>query len=331
MNSNTNNSIISVIVPVYNVESYVRKTIDSVLNQTFQNFELILVDDGSTDNSGIICDEYTLKDKRIKVIHQKNAGQSAARNNGFEIARGEYICFLDSDDWFSENALEVFINTIKNYDVEIVMIKLLETYSENIEYKAKDNIKLLTSNDCINSLLNDQYYLNSPCNKIYKRELIQKLKFPEGMIYEDFYIIIDRFIQIKQLAYTEKACLFYRIRNTSTTHSCFSKKNLQFIDSLEHVNNRALEINRKDLWYFYSNQLLGFYMEYSLKLSDSDIPNKAYYIKKYRIKSKKLFKSLPFYKWKLNLIKRFFIFIISFKIFKLYYKNIKNLFKTQNQ
>ena len=327
----TKESLISVIIPVYNVGPYLHKCINSVLNQTFQNFELILVDDGSTDNSGIICDEYALMDKRIKVIHQKNAGQSAARNNGFEISRGEYICFLDSDDWFSNNALEIFINTIKNYDVEIVMIKLLETYSENIEYKAKDNLKLLTSNECINSLLNDQYYLNNPCNKIYKRELIQKLKFPVGMIYEDFYIIIDRFLQIKRLAYTEKACLFYRIRNSSTTHCNFSKKSLQYIDSLEHVNNRALEINRKDLWYFYSNQLLGSYMEYSLKLSNSDIPDKAYYIKKYRIKSKKLFKSLPIYKWKFNLIKRFLIFITSFKIFKLYYINFKNLFKIQNK
>ena len=151
------------------------------------------------------------------------------------------------------------------------------------------------------------------------------------MIYEDFYIIIDRFLQIKRLAYTEKACLFYRIRNSSTTHCNFSKKSLQYIDSLEHVNNRALEINRKDLWYFYSNQLLGSYMEYSLKLSNSDIPDKAYYIKKYRIKSKKLFKSLPIYKWKFNLIKRFIIFINSFKIFKLYYINFKNLFKIQNK
>ena len=311
---------VSVIVPVYNVEPYLDKCINSVLNQTFQNYELILVDDGSTDNSGKICEEYSQKDRRIKVIHQKNAGLSVARNNGFELSKGNYICFLDSDDWYSENALEVMVDIVKNYDVEIGMIKLFETTTENIKYESKDGVKIVSSYECIGNLLKDHNNYVQACNKLYKRELLEKLKFPEGKIYEDFYIVIDRYQQIKQLGYSEKACMFYRIRNASISHSSFSIKSLHYIDALEHVIGRLFEIDRKDVLFYFANKLLNSYMEYSLKLSNSDITDNDYYINKYRINSKKLFKSIPFYKWKLHLIKRFLIFIFSFKLYKFYMK-----------
>ena len=110
--------LISIIVPCYNVEQYLPQCIESVINQTYQNWELILVDDGSSDNSGKICDEYAAKDNRIIVIHQENAGVSAARNRALEIARGEWITFIDSDDWFEKNAFDIFNNAIKEHDCE---------------------------------------------------------------------------------------------------------------------------------------------------------------------------------------------------------------------
>lgn len=310
--------LISVIVPVYNVEPYLQKCVDSVLNQSFQNFELILVDDGSIDNSGKICNEYALKDKRIKVIHQKNSGLSTARNNGFKITKGDYICFLDSDDWYSKNALEVLFNIIKNNEVEISMIKLVETNTENISFERKKGVKILSSDDCINSLKKEHSNYVTPCNKLYKRELLEKLKFPEGIIFEDFHIIIERYSQIKQLGYSEEACMFYRQRDGSICRSKFSIKSLQYVDALEHVTSKLSEMNKKDILYYFSNKLLDSYMEYSLKLYDSDLSKKKYYINKYRINSKKLFKSLPLYRWKPFLIKRYFFYLLSLKFYRLY-------------
>ena len=115
-----NQALISVIIPVYNVEEYLRECIDSVLNQTFSDFEVILVNDGSTDSSGEICDEYVEKDERVTVIHQKNGGLSVARNIGLSEANGKYVYFLDSDDYISENALATLLNIAENDSSDIV-------------------------------------------------------------------------------------------------------------------------------------------------------------------------------------------------------------------
>ena len=115
-----NQALISVIIPVYNVENYLRECIESVLNQTFRDFEVILVDDGSTDSSGDICDEYVEKDERVTVIHQKNGGLSVARNTGLSEANGKYVYFLDSDDYISENALATLLNIAENDSSDIV-------------------------------------------------------------------------------------------------------------------------------------------------------------------------------------------------------------------
>ena len=198
------------------------------------------------------------------------------------------------------------------------MIKLVETTTENIEFKSIKGVKILSSDDCINSLKKEHNNYVSPCNKLYKRELLEELKFPEGKIFEDFYIIIERYSQIKYLGYSEKACMFYRIRKGSTCRSGFTEKSLQFIDALECVNTKLLEMNKKDILYYFSNKLLDSYMEYSLKLYDSDVSKKKYYINKYKINSKKLFKTLPLYRWKPFLIKRYFFYLLSFKFYRLY-------------
>lgn len=323
----TNKPLISVIIPVYNVEPYLHKCIDSVLNQTFKDLELILVDDGSTDNSGKICEEYALKDNRVIVIHQNNSGQSSARNNGFKISNGEYICFLDSDDWYSENALEVLFDIMINNDVEISMIKIVETTTENIEFESKNNLKIISSYDCLTNML--KYHTNyvQPCNKLYKRKLIEKIKFPDGKIHEDLYVSVDRYSNINKLGYSEKACMFYRQRLGSTVHSNFSYKSLNYCEALEYVNKRFLEINRKDLYFKHSNKVINCYMNYCIELQMSKIEEKEKLINQLRVKAKKLFKSIPIYKWKVYVIKRFIIFILSLKLYNLFiYKKPKMLF-----
>ena len=134
------NNLISIIVPIYNVEKYLKKCIDSIINQTYKNLEIILVDDGSPDNCGKICDEYAKKDNRIKVIHKENGGVSSARNVGVENATGEYIGFVDSDDYIEKDMYEVLINNLKKENADISIISNYEVYKNKIiENKKKEN------------------------------------------------------------------------------------------------------------------------------------------------------------------------------------------------
>ena len=124
-----NTPLISVIVPVYNVEKYLKKCVNSICNQTYENLEIILIDDGSTDNSGLICDELSCKDNRIVVIHQNNGGQATARNMGLSAAKGEFIGFVDSDDWIEPKLYETMLSIIQNHDIAICGHRKIQRYS----------------------------------------------------------------------------------------------------------------------------------------------------------------------------------------------------------
>ena len=149
-----NDTLISVIIPVYNVENYLAQSVESVLKQSFENFEIILVDDGSTDSSGLLCDEYAKKDKRISVIHQENAGPSKTRNNGLNNAKGKYICFLDSDDYLEQGAFELLINTAESHSADLVFFEahsftddgseIRQGYTVKGTYGAKNGYDMVT-------------------------------------------------------------------------------------------------------------------------------------------------------------------------------------------
>lgn len=132
---------ISIIVPVYKVEPYLRKCVDSILAQTFTNFEVILVDDGSPDNSGKICDEYAIKDSRVRVIHKENGGLSSARNAGIDIARGKYLGFVDSDDYIAEDMYEVLYENLKFYDADISSVEIIPFRDDKYENTSKEKKK----------------------------------------------------------------------------------------------------------------------------------------------------------------------------------------------
>lgn len=179
---------ISVIIPVYNVEDYIRQSIDSVLNQTYKNLEIILVDDGAKDNSGKICDEYKNVDERIKVIHKINSGVSSARNVGIDIATGKYIMFLDSDDFLEKNACELLYKAIEKVNTEYVMGNYIYTTFEGEKWDSpmfdiQENFEV-TITDYKKSF----FVMNSVVwNKIFKRDFIEtnKLRFAEGALAED--------------------------------------------------------------------------------------------------------------------------------------------------
>lgn len=191
-----NNPIISIIVPVYNTEKFLSKCIESILNQTFKDFELILVDDGSLDLCPKICDEYAQKDARIKVIHKKNGGLSDARNAGIEAACGEYLGFVDSDDYIKENMYEVLYNLISEYqaDISICMAVSVDENSEPV-WGGKATTAVFNGKDALYAMIFERRFAVNSWNKLYKRELFGELRFPVGMLYEDLattYLLLDK-------------------------------------------------------------------------------------------------------------------------------------------
>ena len=177
---------VSVVVPVYNVEKYLNRCIDSILNQTFRDFELILVDDGSTDQSGRICDEYKEKDNRIVVIHKTNGGLSDARNYGIDRAKGEYITFIDSDDWIKERYIEVLYNNAVKFKVDISAVNLHKEYDDRSERSCDITEGVFDGKAAMQFLYGDiSIYLNVACAKLYKIDLFEDIRYPVGKLHED--------------------------------------------------------------------------------------------------------------------------------------------------
>lgn len=209
---------VSVIVPVYNVEKYLDRCIDSIISQSYKNLEIILVDDGSTDASGKICDNYVKKDKRIVVIHKRNGGLSDARNTGIKRATGAYLSFIDSDDSFEINSIEYLLDFLKrtNADVAIGKINVIKgnKYKKHI-VRARETI--LNSRQAIKLYLIDTISTSS-CAKLYKRKIFEKIRFPVGKIYEDNGIIYKTIDSSNIIALSNKNVYNYYINsNTLTT------------------------------------------------------------------------------------------------------------------
>ena len=263
--------LISVIVPVYNVEQYIARCIDSILKQTYTNFEIILIDDGSPDQSGRICDEYAAIDKRITVIHQKNKGLSAARNAGLDIMRGQYVTFIDSDDFIHERYLAVLYHLIKRYGVGVSQVAF-ERGVEDVFSKTNRKIEETLFNDSI--LFGDRNVKITAWAKLYTASVFINLRFPEGRINE------DEFVTYKAIAYGEgiivssEKLYYYYSRPTSimsykeyairlmlVISSCMSdpnnKNNMRqmledFQDAYSSICNKNI-INKKErmiLWLF---------------------------------------------------------------------------------
>lgn len=217
--------MISVIVPVYKVEKYLEKCVNSICSQSYSDLEIILVDDGSPDNCGKICDEMALNDQRIRVIHQKNQGLAAARNAGLAIAQGKYVAFVDSDDTIENGTYLMLHNMIENYDTDIAICECRKVKEnellKQIEY-SNYNDKLLDNNklwELVFGQLN-----NSSWNKLYKRSLIGELQFPPKMVHgEDLLFNIEYLAKCNTGVYNEAPVYNYLSRNDSITRSSFNE------------------------------------------------------------------------------------------------------------
>lgn len=206
---------LSIIVPVYKVEQYIHKCVDSILNQTFTDFELILVDDGSPDNCGKICDEYAQKDERVRVIHKENGGVSSARNMGIDDAKGEYISFIDPDDWIELNMYEEIFNYVDENKMDIACFEVYEVKGNkcSAHYRFESN-KVFEKEEALFDILVDVID-NSPCNKFYKKSVWENVRFPIGRRFEDVATIYKTFHKSTKVGYVKNAFYYYLKREGS--------------------------------------------------------------------------------------------------------------------
>ena len=290
MESANNVSLLSVIVPVYKVEQYLEKCVDSILGQTFKNIEIILVDDGSPDNSGVICDEYAKKDKRVLVIHQKNGGLSAARNAGLKAASGKYIAFVDSDDWIVPEMYEVLYNYAYKYDLDMVkcLVKEVNDLGEGrlLLPKNKAKIEVLTCNERIGSHIKNYFegvLWTIACNGIYKRDIAMKVLFPEGLCFEDNYTSGMYLFYAQRIMMIDKPLYYYRINQNGISKSRNKRPldiaivTLRLIKELEKqgLNDREIfkKLNNK-----LARELFHFIRDYDIDVfSVKKIDRKIYY------------------------------------------------------
>lgn len=232
---------ISVIVPVYNVEKYLSQCLDSIIHQTYKNLEIILVDDGSTDSSGLICDNYSQKDKRIKIIHKCQGGLSDARNAGLKIATGEYISFIDSDDFIDKNMYSILINNTQKYNSDIVWFNYYNYYSKkhfiNSSIIKNNDLYALSSSDKIKFAKNLFYQYKMDAHvwaKLYKRSIFNNIKFPYGKLFEDIFVLLPILSNAKIISTIPDCLYFYRNRSESIVNQYFKQniiKNIDFIES----------------------------------------------------------------------------------------------------
>ena len=218
-----NEPTISIIIPVYKVEKYLSRCLDSIMNQTFTNWECLLIDDGSPDNSGKICDEYAEKNHRFRVFHQQNAGVSAARNKGLDEAKGEWIGFVDSDDWIDNEMYNFMYNNAKMYNADVVCCGI-----DFFKNGKKRKVPFKDKSDIFYKFQHYRVYMHSPCNKLIKRKLIEDKRLDTKMkAYEDLVFIFDIFTNnnIKIIFFEEPSLYVYFQENENSSKHLVLGKN----------------------------------------------------------------------------------------------------------
>lgn len=225
------NELISIIIPIYNVEPYLERCIHSVMIQTYQNLEIILVDDGSPDKCGDICEYFSQMDSRIKVFHKINGGLSDARNFGVEQSNGKYITFVDSDDYISPNYVEILFELLKSHDADISCCCMIETTESTVTYgvnSAIPSVQLLTGKETCRELLGNLYHtLVTACGKLYKRNIVKKYSFPVGKKHED----------------EATTCKFYYEANKVVVCNQYLYAYFQNTNSIMHTNNDVFNVD----------------------------------------------------------------------------------------
>ncbi|VEG71540.1 hyaluronan synthase [[Pasteurella] aerogenes] len=317
--------LISIVIPVYNVKDYLEKCFESVINQTYKNIEVILVNDGSTDGSGELCDDLALKDPRVVVYHKENGGLSSARNLGIDKAKGNYIGFIDSDDYIDLDMYDLLYRNIKNDNADIAMCGLYNIHATAQQSQEK-NIQhfVVEPERAIQIVLDAKLTSVTAVNKLYKKELFNDLKYEVGRTSEDAFIIVKLLDKCNRISITNERKYYYFHRTGSITKQSFSIKTLDVIDAYKQNLNiikkkypRIIDSAKRRLCWSY------FYVLDSLVISDRFLSERKLVadltqeLKKYnkliltspnfRINRKLMFLALYFnvyiYRWAVTLFK----------------------------
>lgn len=233
--------LVSVIVPVYNVSEYVERCINSIIRQNYSNIEVILVDDGSTDNSGAICDDFAQKDNRIRVIHKENGGLSDARNVALEIIEGEWVTFIDSDDWVCVDYIESLLTAAieSEADIAIAMYKSVENETNQVVRKVENcSGRLLDNEAAVKALLYQKQFTTAACCKLYRSEFWSDVRFPVGKLYEDVETIYRIFAKAKRAVFLQQVLYFYFQRQGSIVRTSFSVRKMDYVENCKLLLKR---------------------------------------------------------------------------------------------
>lgn len=313
-------SLISVIVPVYNVEKYLDRCIESIVSQTYKNLEIILVDDGSPDNCPKMCDEWAKKDDRIIVIHKDNGGVSSARNAALDIATGDYIGFIDSDDYVSKRYFEILINNLKKYDADICCCNFYVTDSYSVIDKSKYKFKICKKNQILINYFKDDFVGPSVHCKIYSSKIIENLRFDTNIsIGEDYVFNYYVFNCSNCVLQIDENLYYYNLNENSVT-------NLTSIDMVMRWKNTKtiiMDINdatlKKQCLTKYAIELVACVKE-MLNSDNNSIIDSCYNVTSFEIRKN----SLIFLKLDLSIFIKLSIVLISINktLFKYFYKRI---------
>ncbi|MDC6078319.1 glycosyl transferase [Limosilactobacillus fermentum] len=250
---NLKEPLVSIVVPIYNVQDFVEKCIKSILKQTFQDFELLLVNDGSTDNSIKVCKQYMHKDERIRILNKENGGLSDARNYGIDRAKSDYVVFVDGDDYVDERFIEELYKSITNEKSEIAICGYIGVTNDGemineVSLNEPNNLSFITGKELLRYSYKPRGVVNEVAwNKIYKKEVFDGVRFTKGKYYEDSYILASLYWNIKKISLVKENLYFYVQRSGSITNSAISKKKV--------MDANELRLNRINFFYSKDREL----------------------------------------------------------------------------
>lgn len=312
--------LVSIIVPIYNTKKYLKNCIDSILKQTYKNIEILLINDGSPDDSDKIMEKYKLKDKRVKCFYKKNGGLSDARNYGIKKAKGKYLCFVDSDDWISKYYVEKLLNAVKENNSQIAVCQFDRVYKDKV---TKNNI---------NEFDIKGFKVPAAWNKIYLKEMIDKydLKFPIGKWYEDLDMTSKYIMLCDKIANVKESLCFYRQNDNSIMHT-YDDRIFQIYDALNDIESfskekNIYEKNKQEIEFAHVYHVLigtlfraSFMNEFNVEL----IKKIVFYVeKKYPTwYNNKLIRQ------NLSMVYKLFLFLVKHKMYKAIYFLLKKINK----
>ena len=309
--------LVSIIVPVYNVELYIRECIDSLICQTYKNIEIIIVDDGSTDSSKTICDEFAKKDDRVIVLHKDNGGLSDARNFGMKYAKGDYISFVDSDDFVDNKFISFLMEKMIKFNANISACSFVDYYSDNHKVlKCKKNIEKYYSKEEAFKYLNiEGYFSDSVCNKLFRRDLFEEIKFPVSKKYEDRRTIYKLIEKSENICYSSTPLYYYRQREKSIIHE--TSNDAELIEATKEIydfiSKKYISLKK----YATQHLLFAYIANYNKLLLDNKETDELYN------DSKKYFQDITYSNLKIFKKIQLYIYVNNRKMYDLLFIKLK--------